>query len=318
LPPLEAMLVNLPSFSASWPQRELRRDQPQLAGTSASAFAQIGRRVGKHEHLELVSIDGDEPGGTLVWEPLWDIRHERVPIYRAKYIASPGEGAANHAIDEAKIAREDTALREMLLGELARSAAASRLIALGLPARFWTLASYTRRRAYVAALAASTSPEMRRFLVLFLSEVPTGVPAGRLIELIAALRPFCRELVVETDLHAPNLTALTGSKVFAVGADLSSVNEPERLLMLHMDQFARHAAKAGIGNCYLGGVKNMSATIAAIGAGYRYISGPIVGSLGPDVSNVRPLTLEHLYRRNFEARGLSWPEYAAGEMRLSA
>ncbi len=314
LPPLEAMLSTLPSFSTSWPQREQSRS---AAPSAAPAVERIRARLPKPVTPDKVP-SGDAPHGVLVWEPIWDVRHERVPLYRARYRPQATDDGTVGGGDESAIGREDIAVRDMVLGELTRSTAEARLIVLGLPVRFWTIASFSRRREYLTALLTKTSPEMRKYLVIFLSSVPPGVPGSRLLELIAALKPLCRELVVETDLRASDLGALASSKVYAVGADLSAATDSEELLMLQMDQFARQAVKAGASNCSLSGVKTVSAAIAAVGAGFRYIGGSVIGSLDQNVSKVRPLTLFELYRRSFESQDATWSKEEGAEIRRSA
>jgi hypothetical protein len=314
LPPLEAMLSSLPSFSTSWPQHE----QSRQSKPSAPVIERIKpQRPPKPENLETVAVAA-ESHGELGWEPIWDTRHQRIPLYRARHLRRTAVDGATDGTEEAADACDDVLVRDLVLDELARSTAQSRLIVLGLPVRFLTIASFSRRRDYLAMLAAKTSPEMRKFLVIFLSKVPIGVPGSRLMELIAALRPFCRELIIETALHTPDLGALASSKVYAVGADLSAVADAEELLMAQMDQFARHAAKARVANCCLAGVKTMSAAVAAIGAGFRYIGGPVIGDSGQGVNKVQVLTLDELYCRSFEAQPPALPNQEDAEIRRSA
>ena len=203
--------------------------------------------------------------------------------------------------------RVDFALREAVLRELTGCMVQSRYILLGLPVRFWTIASYAPRRDYLAAFAQRVSPASRKFLLLFITDVPDGVPAGRLLELLSTLRRYCREVVIETTVHPGDFAALSSARVFAVGTDLTASTESERVQMLQIDQFARGAAKAGIANCCLAGVESMPLVTAAIAAGFRYISGPAVAGFGRQVSNVRPLGLDYIYRANLEAKGLHWP-----------
>lgn len=270
---------------------------PQIVVPSAPASRPV--------EVEAAQIEADLKD-EIVWEPVWDVRHERVPIYRAKYIRrskiwlqSPGEDA---------LAGTDFALRNTVLRELTGCLVDSRYIVLGLPVRYWTIANYGLRREYLSALSQRISTASRKFLLIFVTDVPDGVPASRLLELIGSLRPFCRGLVIETSLHMLDFAALGAARVFAVGADLSVCREQDHVLMLQIDHFARGAAKAGVANCYLAGVESMPMVTAAIAAGFRYISGEAVGSLGAQVSNVRQLGLDSIYRTNLEAKGLHWPE----------
>lgn len=256
------------------------------------------------EGLEMVAVEEDKKD-EIGWEPMWDVRHERIPIYRARYVRNSRMWLQSPS--EELMTRVDFMVRDAVLRELTGCLVQSRYILLGLAVRFWTIASYARRRDYLAALAQRVSPASRKFLLIFITEVPDGVPAGRLLELLPTFRRFCREVVIETEVHLGDFAALGSARVFAVGADLSASTEPERVQMLQIDQFARGVAKAGIANSCLAGVQSVPLVTAAIAAGFRYISGPAVAAFGPQVSNVRPLGLDYVYRANLEAKGLQWP-----------
>jgi len=85
-----------------------------------------------------------------------------------------------------------------------------------------------------------------------------------------------------------------------------------------MEQFARQAVKAGAGNCSLAGVKTLSSAVAAVGAGFRYIGGSVIGSAEPSVSEVRSLTLRDLYSRNLDSRDAASPEEEQVDLRHTA
>lgn len=254
--------------------------------------------------LEMIELEEDIDD-EIVWEPVWDVRNERVPIYRAKYIRN-SRIWMQPPTDELLV-RNDFAVRDKVLRELTGSLVQSRYVLLGLPVQFWTIANYARRRAYLTAVSQRVSPTSRKFLLVYITDVPDGVSASRMLELLASLRPFCREIVIETALQNTDFVALGSLRIFAVGTDLSGSIEAERIQMLQIDQFARGARKAGIANFCLAGIQSMPLMTAAIAAGFRYISGKSIAELGAGVSNVRPLSLDHVYRLNAEAKGLLWP-----------
>lgn len=265
-----------------------------------------GQRLGARavEALELVQLEEDVED-EIMWEPIWDVRHERIPIYRAKYVRNSRVWIQTPS-DELLV-RADFAMRDRVLREVTGALLQSRYVLLGLPVQFWTISNYMQRRAYTNALAERISPASRKFLLIYITDVPAGVPASRMLELLASLRPFCREIVVEAPLQNTDFAALSSMRIFAVGGDLTGSKEPERIQMLQIDHFARGAAKAGIANCALAGVQSMPMVTAAIAAGFRYISGRSIGPFGPRISKVRPLSLDYVYRLNVEANGLRWP-----------
>ena len=286
-----------------------RLKEPILESRGATPRADSPDPSFPPEGLEMVTVEEDKKD-EIGWEPMWDVRHERIPIYRARYVRNSRMWLQSPT--EELMTRADFMVRDAVLRELTGCLVQSRYILLGLPVRFWTIASYARRRDYLAALAERVSPASRKFLLIFITEVPDGVPEGRLMELLPSFRRFCREVVIETEVHLGDFAALGSARVFAVGADLSTSTEPERVQMLQIDQFARGAAKAGIGNSCLAGVQSVPLVTAAIAAGFRYISGPAVAAFGPQVSNVRPLGLDCVYRANLEAKGLQWPGSEGG------
>jgi hypothetical protein len=261
------------------------------------------------EDLEMFTVEEDRKD-EIGWEPMWDVRYERIPIYRARYVHNSRVWL--QAPSEELMTRADFALRDRVLRELTGCLVESRCILLGLPVRFWTLASYAQRRDYLAALAQRVSSASKKFLIIFITDVPNGVPASRLQELLPGLRRLCREIVIETTVHLGDFSGLASARVFAVGADLSASAAPERQQMQQIDQFAHAAAKAGIVNCCLAGVQSVPLVTAAIAAGFRYISGPAIAAFGRHVSNVQPLGLDYVYRANLEAKGLQWPSREQG------
>ena len=241
----------------------------------------------------------------VIWEPMWDVRRQRIPIYRAKY--SCRSKPQPEILDEDSQSRGDFALRDAVLDELSRCVDASRYILLGLTVRFWTIASYSKRQDYLEALSQRVSPTLRQLLLIFVSDVPDGVSTSRLVDFRRVLHPLCRELVFETSPQALDFATLARSRVSAVGTDLAFSAESERVLLLQIDRFAHGAFKAGITNLFLSGARSMPLVTAAIASGFGYISGNAVGSFDAEVSSVRPLSLDDVYRTNLEAQGLQWP-----------
>ncbi|HXR88539.1 MAG TPA: hypothetical protein VN728_16275 [Stellaceae bacterium] len=315
LPSLEAMIASAPTFFAGAP----RHDRETLSGMSAAiarraepssahAVAQAEKQAAAPcDSVEAIELADDEPvRGQVVWEPVWDARTRRITIYRARYVDDAARESATKTLAEEDIGKVDFAVRDAVIDQLERRVTETRLAAIALPVRFWTVASWSRRRDYLAGLE-KVSPERRQLLLIILSDLPFGVPPTRLVELVAALRPLCRELIVEAGLHGADIPAIAAARAFGVGTDLHSNEVAEQLLIAKLDQFARNAVRAGIANACLAGVHTIPQVAAAIGAGFRYISGGAIGPLEAEISGARPLDIDEIYRTNIEAKGFTWP-----------
>jgi hypothetical protein len=318
LPALETMLARSCTFYAGAPRHERDAGVPALAPMPHFSPARPrGRRgleatehaIAPRESVEIAAIEGKPPAADRVgWEPVWDTKTRRITLYRARHIDDVAALSTRLALDEAMVSDIDFELRDIVLDRLNTCRREARLVALALPVRFWTLASWSRRRDYIGALAERVSPELRNLLVVILSDVPDGVSPTRLVELVAALRPLCREIIVEGPSHGVDLAALAAARVFAVGSDLNGQNASEGLLLLKIEQFARSAEKAAIANTCLAGAHSMSLVTAAVGAGFRYISGRMIGDIEGNIGCACSLTLDDVYRRYIETEGLGWPD----------
>jgi hypothetical protein len=300
LPSLEVMIATAPTFFAG----AARYDRESFSGARAASPAQPPsphlvvqeeeQTAEPSDGVETIEVaDAEAPRGYVVWEPVWDARTRRITIYRARYVDEPVAENATKTLAEDDIGKIDFAVRDAVIGELEGGVTETRLAAIGLPVRFWTVASWSRRRGYLAGLE-KVAPERRQLLLIILSDLPDGVPAARLVELAAALRPFCRELIVEAGLHGADIAAVAAARAFGVGTDLRSNEVPEQLLIPKLDQFARSAVKAGVANASLAGVQSIAQVVAALGAGFRYISGGALGPLETEISGARPLELDEI------------------------
>jgi len=295
VPSLETMIANTGSFFEA--ARPLFREPTAPKATGAVAALTTTSPTAP-ETLEIVAgADEVSASGQIVWQPVWDTRSQRITVYRAHYVDDPAEARGEH-LSEEDISQIDCAVRDAVIQQLQACAAGSRVVALELPVRFSTMASWARRREYLAGLGEKMfPPDLRKLLLIHLTEVPEGVPMTRLVELVAALRPYCRELMIEGSLHMTDFAALAAARVFAITANVDS-KLTENLLMLKLEQFAQNATKSGIANCYLAGARSMPLVTAAVAAGFRYISGELIGATVADAPTSHPLTLEELYCNN--------------------
>ena len=122
-------------------------------------------------------------------------------------------------------------------------------------------------------------------MALELVDLPEGAPAGRIAELLAYIRPYSRILSVRTHLSQAQFDTFSAAKVVAVGVALGRETLSEAELFPRMNRFTQAANQAGL-RTYAFELRTRSMTTAALGAGFDYISGQMIGSVkdAPDAA----------------------------------
>jgi hypothetical protein len=248
-------------------------------------------RIEAVPQLEMVEKSAADPYvSEILWRPIWDARSGIIPIYR------PELARVLVHTDEAKVIADDIVLCGTIATALTQCLLQSRCLLFVLPVHFVTLASVVGRHRYTEELARLIKPEMKKFLLICLTDVPDGVPSSRMVELTGALRSHCRGLSARLPLETTDFSALKGSRFFAVGADLSGRTDTERRLFALIEQFRRAADRAAFCNFFLDGIRTMSMVAAAIAEGFCYLSGDVVGKPMNRVIGARNFTLDDIYR----------------------
>jgi len=178
----------------------------------------------------------------------------------------------------------DIALLKRVAGDLEALLANGKHATLSLPVHFETLAQSTQRKRYMAVCAA-LSEGLRRHLAIELVDLPEDAPAGRIAELLSYVRPFARLLSVRTTLSQGQFDTFGAAKVSSVGVALGRENLSETESLRRMNRFTKAANRAGL-HTYAFELRTRSITTAALGAGFDYISGQMIGSIvdAPDAA----------------------------------
>jgi hypothetical protein len=230
------------------------------------------------------------PDLSFVYLPLWHVKHRAIgtflclptlPVLRSHKLVGDAIFAA---APPALICEFDLAILRKATGDLAGQLAGGRQAMLSFPVHFETLAHSTRRRRYMSA-CAELDDRLRQNLAIELVDLPEGAPAGRIAELLAYIRPFARILSVRTNLSQLQFDAISAAKVFSVGAALGRESLPESELFRRLNSFTQAANDAGL-HTYAFELRTRSITTAALGAGFDYISGTMIGSIvdAPDAA----------------------------------
>lgn len=169
----------------------------------------------------------------------------------------------------------DVAVLKHVVGVLDVLVREKRRLLVTMPVSFETLSAAVYRRHYINALHDRLSPEAASLLVIELVDVPDGVPQARLVEISSPLRARARAVIARVRPDATDFAAFAGSRIAAVGCDLSRQGGSELALMQQMARFTRGAAKVGLAT-YLRGIRSLSLTTAALGAGFAHVDGDAI------------------------------------------
>lgn len=230
------------------------------------------------------------PDLSFAYLPLWHVRHRAIgtflclpslPIIQSQRLV----GDAIFAETPPALACElDLGVLKKVMGDLESLLAGGKRALLSLSVHFETLAHSSSRRRYLS-LCAELSEAARQHLTIELVDLPEGAPAGRISELLSYLRPFARILSVRTHLSQTQFEVFSAAKVTAVGVALGRETLPEAELFPRINGFAQAANAAGL-RTYAVDLRTRSITTAALGAGFDYISGQMIGSItdAPDAA----------------------------------
>jgi hypothetical protein len=252
------------------------------------------------------SVKAGLEGVHFAYRPMWDTTMGVLSAYFCVPIVRPPDGhvplaeAAAHSSAWQDLAHLDFAVQEHVQATLLRMQAEGWRALIVLAVHFDTLAAAARRRRYIETLAKSISGEMAKLLVIEIVDVPDGAPPSRVYDLAAALRPYCRGVSARVRIECTDLGAFTGAHVHAVGCDVGALQGSELNVMQLLGRFSRAAEKAGVAS-FVHGLRSVSLTGAAVGAGFRYIDGEGVAKLVQYPERVSYFNLGNVYRSLLES-----------------
>jgi hypothetical protein len=238
----------------------------------------------------------------FAYRPMWDTTLSVLSAYFCVPML-PGAGTGAAFVDAGlalggdpeALAHLDFALQERVLGDLQQMHSEHCRVLIVLCVHFETLAAAAQRRRYVEALARSVAPDAAKLLVIEIVDVPDGVPPSRIFDLAAALRPHCRSVSARLRVECAALNGFNSAHIYAVGCDIGASQAPELTVMQQLARFSRAAEKAGLAS-FVHGLRSVSLTGAAVGAGFRYIDGEGVHKLVDRPERVTSFNLSDIYR----------------------
>lgn len=217
--------------------------------------------------------------GNFVFEPVWNVRQGVVSAFRCVPATSTRRRApTDKALDAEQMAADalkDETLLKHVMSEWSKLPEGA-VCLLITPVHYETLATSGTRRRYLE-LAGTIPERLRKFLVFEIFDLPPGVMPERLQDFSRYLKAFCRMTSVLVGIASDQFRIVSKSDIPIISCVAEGANE-KKLFEL-MDKFAEGATtfqlQAGI---Y--GVKSPSLTTGAIGAGFVYVGGEAIRSLG--------------------------------------
>jgi hypothetical protein len=160
------------------------------------------------------------------------------------------------------------------------------------PVSWHTLERPATRTKYLE-LAARLPEEMRRYLVISLRDIPDDLMVSRVEDRIFELRRLCRTLMCRAHVERRDFEQFHGLQFHAIGVTLASGDGEERDIIAAMDGFLDAISPLAT-KSFADGLNSKSLVIAALAAGFDYLSGAAIVDRGAAVG-VRSFSIPDLY-----------------------
>ncbi|MBI1776733.1 MAG: hypothetical protein HYR63_15415, partial [Proteobacteria bacterium] len=236
----------------------------------------------------------------FVYRPMWDVRRKVVTAFLclpAVRLAGGqriiGENAIVGIDTEETQRALDLRILKRVTDDLLTAFNAGRKFLLAVPVHFDTISTAARRLEYLNE-CRRLSPLASKLMMFEVIGAPEGVPQSRVLELTTALRSRARAILFRSPIWSSNWGDLAQAGIVAAGADLSHEHASETVLVERFVKFVDAAEKRKLGS-YLHGLRSLSLTVSAVGAGFHYLSGQPIESLAEAPPDAHRFNLADLY-----------------------
>src|SRR5258708_9585446 len=228
-----------------------------------------------------VSPPVEQKGPAFAFEPIWNVRKGVVSAFRC--IRLNPASAAPATLGEPLIAElqevtrwgiEDQAVLQHAITEWSKLPPESPCLMI-VPVRFETLASAGPRRDYLGLCGDMPHP-LRRLLIFEIEQIPDGVMAERLLDVTRYVKSFCRAVMTRVSLEFQHFEAINKAGIPIVACQIGSARNEQKSLQL-MERFVERAERHKLQSAVFG-IRSVSLTTAALGAGFVYIGGEAVST----------------------------------------
>ena len=137
----------------------------------------------------------------------------------------------------------------------------------------WNAMTYSTTRYRLLHALRDISPEVRRFLILEITELSAGLPQSRLTEVVSMLAPYCRAVLARAPSDTHDVRAWRGCGLSGVTLDCRDFDASDRKGLQRLAIFAQRAAEASVA-CVGYGLPATNLMLAAWAAGFTHLGGP--------------------------------------------
>ncbi|MEK7245879.1 MAG: hypothetical protein AAB223_07660 [Pseudomonadota bacterium] len=164
-----------------------------------------------------------------------------------------------------------------------------------LPIHFTTIDSQPLFLPYRQELATLSQDE-RKYIVLEVLSAPDMLPAFRIKDIVARLRPFARCVLVRLPPDSAFIRHWAEGGILGVGFAAGEEKLSEKFLMEKMDAFVASAEKAGV-HAYAHDLATSSMATAAIASGFRYVGGEAILPESEVPNPIEPFECQNIFAR---------------------
>jgi hypothetical protein len=137
----------------------------------------------------------------------------------------------------------------------------------------WNAMTYSTTRYRLLHALRDIPPQVRRFLILEITDLSAGLPQSRLTEVVSMLAPYCRAVLARAPSENHDVRAWRGCGLSGVTLDCRSFDASDRKGLQRLVVFAQRAAEASVA-CVGYGLPATNLMLAAWAAGFTHLGGP--------------------------------------------
>lgn len=249
-----------------------------------------------------VYADRQLEGIRVAYQAIWNVRSKMITSYAAiphrrhsdgttakgKWVIGSDAGFAMIAALDLFVLRESVAWLHGLINVRQQTL-------LVLPVHFTTIESQPLFLPYRRELTALSQDE-RKYIVIEILGVPDRLPAFRIKELVARLRPLARCILVQLPPDSVHIGHWAEGGILGVGFTIGDGKVSEKLLMEKMDTLVASAEKAGV-HAYIHDLATMSLATAAVASGFRYVGGEAILPESEVPNPIEPFECQSIFAR---------------------
>ena len=216
----------------------------------------------------------------ILYRAMWDHRRRAITTY---FAAPTAANVFGRIVQDADLRREfaevlpplefDVFVSRCVLRDMAEFIAGGRRVLLCWPLDYESIAPRQSRMMF-AELCRDIPAPVRQLMLFELNDLPEGAPQSRILDVISALKPYCRAVYLRVTPSFRNFAGAAAAGVAGIGFALGPPGYNEAA-MRAMHDFARDCSRHNL-RSYVRGLTLREHVQAAINAGIDYIDGPAV------------------------------------------